>query len=112
MTRKQQSTGNPQNNHEAASHLEEVNFPVYANPNIRQPQDNYYACPRQLALRAWRDFLHQTNAATNVQEVTPSRKQKYDVRIRDDFSFQEIRKKRCQFGGTKGTENKHQMAHF
>ncbi|XP_019117441.2 uncharacterized protein LOC109139205 [Larimichthys crocea] len=52
MTRKQQSTGNPQNNHEAASHLEEVNFPVYANPNIRQPQDNYYACPRQLALRA------------------------------------------------------------
>ncbi|KAG8007033.1 hypothetical protein GBF38_023154 [Nibea albiflora] len=52
MTRKQQSTGIPQNNQEAASHLEEVNFPVYANPNIRQPQDNYYACPRQLALRA------------------------------------------------------------
>ncbi|XP_045932369.1 uncharacterized protein LOC123987467 [Micropterus dolomieu] len=52
MTRKQQSAGIPQNNHEAPSHLEEVNFPVYANPNIRQPQDNYYACPRQLALRA------------------------------------------------------------
>ncbi|XP_044037917.1 uncharacterized protein LOC122869220 isoform X2 [Siniperca chuatsi] len=52
MTRKQQSTGIPQNNLEAPSHLEEVNFPVYANPNIRQPQDNYYACPRQLALRA------------------------------------------------------------
>ncbi|XP_036943648.1 uncharacterized protein LOC119013331 isoform X2 [Acanthopagrus latus] len=52
MTWKQQSTGIPQNNHEGPSHLEEVNFPVYANPNIRQPQDNYYACPRQLALRA------------------------------------------------------------
>ncbi|KAM6913954.1 uncharacterized protein PEZ65_014446 [Lycodopsis pacificus] len=51
MTTKQQSTGIPQNNPEAPSHLEEVNFPVYANPNIRQPQDNYYACPRQLALR-------------------------------------------------------------
>lgn len=52
MTRKQQSAGIPQNSPEAHSHLEEVNFPVYANPNIRQPQDNYYACPRQLALRA------------------------------------------------------------
>ncbi|XP_070704139.1 uncharacterized protein [Pempheris klunzingeri] len=52
MTRKQQRAGNPQNNREAPSHLEEVNFPVYANPNIRHPQDNYYACPRQLALRA------------------------------------------------------------
>ncbi|XP_056262338.1 uncharacterized protein LOC130188184 [Pseudoliparis swirei] len=52
MTRKEQSMGVPQNNPEAPSHLEEVNFPVYANPNIRQPQDNYYACPRQLALRA------------------------------------------------------------
>ncbi|XP_068574953.1 uncharacterized protein [Cebidichthys violaceus] len=51
MTTKRQSTGIPQNNPEAPSHLEEVNFPVYANPNIRQPQDNYYACPRQLALR-------------------------------------------------------------
>ncbi|XP_029292887.1 uncharacterized protein LOC115011788 [Cottoperca gobio] len=51
MTRKQQSVGIPQNNLEATPHLEEVNFPVYANPNIRQPQDNYYACPRQLALR-------------------------------------------------------------
>lgn len=52
MTKKQQSAGSPQNNQEAPSHLEEVNFPVYANPNIRHPQDNYYACPRQLALRA------------------------------------------------------------
>ncbi|KAM4531135.1 uncharacterized protein PAE49_023384 [Odontesthes bonariensis] len=54
MNRKQQQQApeSPQNNHEASSHLEEVNFPVYANPNIRQPQDNYYACPRQLALRA------------------------------------------------------------
>ncbi|XP_071329995.1 uncharacterized protein [Trachinotus anak] len=51
MTRKQQSAVIPQNNHEAPSHLEEDNFPVYANPNIRLPQDNYYACPRQLALR-------------------------------------------------------------
>ncbi|XP_030592137.1 uncharacterized protein LOC115784888 [Archocentrus centrarchus] len=51
MSRKQQQQS-PQNNHEASSHLEEVNFPVYANPNIRQPQDNYYACPRQLILRA------------------------------------------------------------
>ncbi|XP_074513005.1 uncharacterized protein LOC141781277 [Sebastes fasciatus] len=49
MTRKQQSAGVPQNNPETTSHLEEVNFPVYANPNFRQPQDNYYACPRQLA---------------------------------------------------------------
>ncbi|XP_042247943.1 uncharacterized protein LOC121883630 isoform X2 [Thunnus maccoyii] len=53
MTRKQQqSTGIPQNNHEAPTHLEEVNFPIYANPSFRQPEDNYYACPRQLALRA------------------------------------------------------------
>lgn len=53
MTRKQQSAANPQNSHEAHSHLEEANFPMYANPGIRQPpQDNYYACPRQLALEA------------------------------------------------------------
>ncbi|KAG7243612.1 hypothetical protein INR49_011169 [Caranx melampygus] len=52
MTRKQQSTGIPQNNHAAPLHQEEDDFPVYANPNIRQPQDNYYACPRQLALTA------------------------------------------------------------
>ncbi|XP_034567416.1 uncharacterized protein LOC117832413 isoform X2 [Notolabrus celidotus] len=51
MTRKQQSVANARNNPNPPSHLEEVNFPVYANPNIRQPQDNYYACPRQLALR-------------------------------------------------------------
>ncbi|XP_031168202.1 uncharacterized protein LOC116059326 [Sander lucioperca] len=50
MTRKPQSAGIHQNNPEAPSHLEEVNFPVYA--NMRQSQDNYYACPRQLALRA------------------------------------------------------------
>ncbi|XP_039979549.1 cd7 antigen-like [Xiphias gladius] len=52
MTRKQQSAGIPQNNLEAPTHLEEDNSPVYANPNIRKPQENYYACPRQLALRA------------------------------------------------------------
>ncbi|XP_019958431.1 uncharacterized protein [Paralichthys olivaceus] len=52
MTRKQESAAVPQNNQEAASHPEEDNFHMYANPNIRQPQENYYACPRQLALRA------------------------------------------------------------
>ncbi|XP_037331308.2 uncharacterized protein LOC119219908 isoform X2 [Pungitius pungitius] len=52
MTCKQQNPVAPKNNPEARPHLEEVNFPVYANPNIREPQDNYYACPRQLALRA------------------------------------------------------------
>nr|XP_020472148.1 uncharacterized protein LOC109969545 [Monopterus albus] len=51
MTRKQQSDMIPRNNHETPSHLEEVDFPVYANPSFRQPQDNYYACPRQLASR-------------------------------------------------------------
>ncbi|XP_034070921.1 cd7 antigen-like [Gymnodraco acuticeps] len=49
MTRKQQSA---ENNPETPSQREEADYPVYANPNIRQPQDNYYACPRQLALRA------------------------------------------------------------
>lgn len=52
MTRKQQTTGISQNTHEAPLHPQEPDFPVYANPNFRQPQDNYYACPRQLALRA------------------------------------------------------------
>ncbi|XP_026180085.1 uncharacterized protein LOC113140477 [Mastacembelus armatus] len=52
MTRKQQSDGIPENNPEAPSHLEEVSFPVYANPNILHPQDDYYASPRQLAIRA------------------------------------------------------------
>ncbi|XP_017277398.1 uncharacterized protein LOC108239286 isoform X2 [Kryptolebias marmoratus] len=53
MSRKLQTPGSPQNNCEASAPLEEeVNFPVYSNPNILlQPQDNYYACPRQLALR-------------------------------------------------------------
>ncbi|XP_075994838.1 uncharacterized protein LOC142989267 [Genypterus blacodes] len=52
MNRKQQSDTSPQNNRVAPSHLEEASFPVYANPNIiRQQQDNYYACPRQLGLR-------------------------------------------------------------
>lgn len=78
MTRKQQSAGIPQNNHEAPSHLEEVSFAVYANPNIRQPQDNYYACPRQLALRAWRDFYHRANGAANVQEMTPALLLRYE----------------------------------
>ncbi|XP_047215136.1 uncharacterized protein LOC124864404 [Girardinichthys multiradiatus] len=52
MSRKQQRAGNPKINHEASPCPDEVDFPVYANPNIRQLQDNYYACPRQLALRA------------------------------------------------------------
>ncbi|KAM7372098.1 hypothetical protein PAMP_009293 [Pampus punctatissimus] len=51
-SKKQSSTGITQNNQEAPSHLEEANFPVYANPNIRPPQENYYACPRKIALRA------------------------------------------------------------
>ncbi|KAK2833557.1 hypothetical protein Q5P01_017446 [Channa striata] len=52
MTRKQQSASTPQNNQEAPSHLEEVNFPVYANPGLRPPPENYYACPRQHSVRA------------------------------------------------------------
>ncbi|XP_029013564.1 uncharacterized protein LOC114859782 [Betta splendens] len=52
MSRKQQRAGTPQNNYEAPAHLEEVHFPVYANPSIQQPQDEYYASPRQLAVRA------------------------------------------------------------
>lgn len=80
MTRKQ-STEIPQGAHDAPSHLEEANFPVYANPNIRQPQDNYYACPRQLALRDWCDFLHKT-----VQEMNAALMQKYDIRATVDFS--------------------------
>ncbi|XP_014908565.1 uncharacterized protein LOC106960132 isoform X1 [Poecilia latipinna] len=51
MSRKQQSAGSPRITHEASPQPEEVRFPVYANPSIRQPQDNYYACPRQLAVR-------------------------------------------------------------
>ncbi|CAJ1076590.1 uncharacterized protein LOC117832413 isoform X1 [Xyrichtys novacula] len=50
MTRKEPPTRTAQNNPDPPSHLEDVNFPVYANPNIRQQQDNYYACPRQLLL--------------------------------------------------------------
>ncbi len=67
MTWKQQSVRIPQNNHEASSHLEEVSFPVYANPNIRQPQDNYYACPRQLALTARRDLWYHDNGEANMR---------------------------------------------
>lgn len=51
MTRKHQTTGVAQNIPESPSHLEEANFPVYANQNFRQPQD-YYASPRQLVLKA------------------------------------------------------------
>lgn len=50
MTRKQkQAEGISPNPPSAPRHLEEVSFPVYANPNIPPPQDNHYACPRQLA---------------------------------------------------------------
>ncbi|KAF6721541.1 hypothetical protein FQA47_002185 [Oryzias melastigma] len=51
MSGKQQSSGTPQNNQEAHLQLEEASTPVYANTNIRQLQDNYYACPRLPALR-------------------------------------------------------------
>ncbi|TNM97302.1 hypothetical protein fugu_015458 [Takifugu bimaculatus] len=51
--KQQQQAGEiPPNHPEAPRHLEEVNFPVYANPNIRPPQDNHYACPRRLASNA------------------------------------------------------------
>ncbi|XP_034045706.1 uncharacterized protein LOC117527458 [Thalassophryne amazonica] len=46
MARKQQMTTTAQNNHSTPSHPEEAKFPVYANPNIRHQQENYYACPR------------------------------------------------------------------
>ncbi|XP_072299548.1 uncharacterized protein [Eucyclogobius newberryi] len=49
MSRKEQTVS--QNIPERPSHLEEAQFPVYANPNNRQPQDNYYASPRQLKMR-------------------------------------------------------------
>ncbi|XP_068191892.1 uncharacterized protein [Antennarius striatus] len=68
MTQKHQTAGLSQNNREAPSHLEEVSFPLYANPNILPPQDNYYACPRQLALRAYRDFCPK--GAAKQQEAT------------------------------------------
>lgn len=58
MNRKHQSAGSPEINQEASPGPDEVNFPVYANPNIRQPQDNYYACPRQLAVRIWTHRQH------------------------------------------------------
>lgn len=67
MTRKHQTTGVAQNIPESPSHLEEANFPVYANQNFRQPQD-YYASPRQLVLKAaWR--LALSGAVRNAQDV-------------------------------------------
>ncbi|XP_055008298.1 uncharacterized protein LOC129408569 isoform X2 [Boleophthalmus pectinirostris] len=48
MSRKPQTVS--ENISDQISHLEEVSFPVYANPNYRQPQENYYACPRQLKM--------------------------------------------------------------
>ncbi|CAL8272199.1 unnamed protein product [Lota lota] len=44
----QWGTSSPQNNPPSTLHLEETAFPVYANPGIRQAEDNYYACPRQI----------------------------------------------------------------
>ncbi|KAM9745301.1 uncharacterized protein ACNS7B_009707 isoform 4-T4 [Menidia menidia] len=61
MDRKQRTPVSPQNSCRASSHLEEVDFPVYANPNIRQPQDNYYACPRQLA--------HKSGTTTGISSA-------------------------------------------
>ncbi|XP_054614580.1 uncharacterized protein LOC129170721 [Dunckerocampus dactyliophorus] len=53
MTRKQQhSEIILPNKQEVPSHLEEVTSPLYANAPIKQPQDNFYACPRHIALRA------------------------------------------------------------
>ncbi|XP_057673145.1 uncharacterized protein LOC130904419 [Corythoichthys intestinalis] len=49
MTRKQQNASVPRNRQET---LEEVTSPLYANTPVRQTQDNYYACPRQITLRA------------------------------------------------------------
>nr|XP_057906373.1 uncharacterized protein LOC131103819 [Doryrhamphus excisus] len=53
MARKQQhSEIIPPYQQEVPSHLEEVTSPLYANAPIKQPQDNCYACPRHIALRA------------------------------------------------------------
>ncbi|XP_019752625.1 uncharacterized protein LOC109532272 [Hippocampus comes] len=49
MTRKQQNSGVPPNKQDA---LDEVTSPLYANTLVRQTQDNDYACPRHIALRA------------------------------------------------------------
>ncbi|XP_077414776.1 uncharacterized protein LOC144044319 [Vanacampus margaritifer] len=49
MTRKEQSSGVAPNKQET---LEEVTSPLYANTLVRQTQDNYYACPRHITLRA------------------------------------------------------------
>ncbi|XP_077397745.1 uncharacterized protein LOC144033476 isoform X2 [Festucalex cinctus] len=49
MTRKEQNSGVPLNKQET---LEEVTSPLYANTLVRQTQDNYYACPRHVTLRA------------------------------------------------------------
>lgn len=48
MSRKEQTVA--KDIPETPSHLEEAQFPVYANPNYKLPQDNYYACPRQVGL--------------------------------------------------------------
>ncbi|CAL8284660.1 unnamed protein product [Boreogadus saida] len=39
--------GSPQNITTSTSHMETA-FPVYSNLGIRQAEDNYYACPRQI----------------------------------------------------------------
>ena len=39
--------GSPQNITMSTSHMETA-FPVYSNLGIRQAEDNYYACPRQI----------------------------------------------------------------
>ncbi|XP_077475761.1 uncharacterized protein LOC144088904 [Stigmatopora argus] len=49
MTRKQQNADVPRDRQEA---LEEVFSPLYAKTVVRQTQDNTYACPRQITLRA------------------------------------------------------------
>ncbi|XP_078807683.1 uncharacterized protein LOC105354570 isoform X2 [Oryzias latipes] len=51
MSRKQRRSGTPPCNPDAHPQLEEASAPVYANTDIRQAPDNYYACPRLPALR-------------------------------------------------------------
>ncbi|XP_061555928.1 uncharacterized protein LOC133414527 [Phycodurus eques] len=51
MTRKRQNSGVQLNKQEALE--EEVTSPLYSNTPVRQTQDNYYACPRNITtLRA------------------------------------------------------------
>ncbi|XP_049601263.1 uncharacterized protein [Syngnathus scovelli] len=50
MSRKEENSGVPPNNQEALE--EELTSPLYANTLLRQSQENYYACPRHIKLKA------------------------------------------------------------